>query len=76
MKTEFTSRFYQNIDKITHATVKSELSGIIQQVEKAKQLAELKNIKKLKGHSIAYRIRMGNFRIGIFYENNIVELSE
>ena len=73
MKTEFTSRFYKDIDKITQATVKSDLSSVIQQVEEAKQLTEIKNIKKLKGHSTAYRIRMGDYRIGIFYEKNIVE---
>ena len=48
MKTEFTSRFYKDIDKITQATVKSDLLSIIQQVEEAKQLTEIKNIKKLK----------------------------
>jgi len=73
MKTEFTGRFYKDIDKITHANVKSDLLAIIQQVEDAKQLAEIKNIKKLKGHSAAYRIRMGDYRIGIFYEKNVVE---
>ena len=75
MKTEFTSRFYKDIDKITHATVKSDLLAIIQQVEEAKQLAEIKNIKKLKGHSTAYRIRMGDYRIGIFYEKNVIEFN-
>ena len=73
MKAEFTSRFYKDIDQITRATVKSELSEIITLVKAANNLSEIKNIKKLKGHSIAYRIRLGDYRIGIFYENNIVE---
>lgn len=46
MKTEFTGRFYKDIDKITQPSVKSELLSIILQVEEAKQLAEIKNIKK------------------------------
>ena len=73
MKTEFTGRFYKDIDKITQAAVKSDLLAIIQQVEEAKQIAEIKNIKKLKGHSTAYRIRMGDYRIGVFCEKNVVE---
>ncbi|WP_374754821.1 type II toxin-antitoxin system RelE family toxin [Dyadobacter psychrophilus] len=31
--------------------------------------------KKLKGFSNAYRIRIGDYRVGIFVENNIVELA-
>lgn len=73
MKTEFTGRFYKDIDKITQPSVKSDLLAIIQEVEEAKQLSEIKNIKKLKGHSTAYRIRMGDYRIGVFYEKNVIE---
>jgi mRNA interferase RelE/StbE len=73
MKTEFTNRFYKDIDKITQVTVKSGIASIIKQVEEAGRLSEIKNIKKLKGHSIAYRIRIGEYRIGIFYENDVVE---
>jgi mRNA interferase RelE/StbE len=73
MKTEFASRFYKDIDKISQATVKTAISAVIKQIEDSKQLSEIKNIKKLKGHSIAYRIRIGDYRIGIFYENDIVE---
>ena len=73
MKTEFTNRFYKDIDKITQTSVKSDLLSVIQQVEEAKLLTEIKNIKKLKGHPTAYRIRMGDYRIGIFYEKNVIE---
>jgi mRNA-degrading endonuclease RelE of RelBE toxin-antitoxin system len=30
------------------------------------------NLKKLKGHLTAYRIRSGDYRIGIFIENKVV----
>ncbi|HEY4196148.1 MAG TPA: type II toxin-antitoxin system RelE/ParE family toxin [Mucilaginibacter sp.] len=73
MRTEFSSRFYKDLDKITQATVKNGIVAIIKQVKEAEQLSEIGNIKKLKGHSIAYRIRMGDYRIGIFYENETIE---
>ena len=73
MKTEFTGRFLKDIDKLNQASVKKDITDIIEMVEKAASLSEIKNIKKHKGHSAAYRIRSGDYRIGIFIENSIVE---
>jgi len=75
MRTEFLNRFYKDIDKITHLTIKRDLAAVIEEVERVGQLSEIKNIKKLKGHSIAYRIRLRDYRIGIYYENNIVQFA-
>jgi mRNA interferase RelE/StbE len=38
-------------------------------------LSEIKNVKKLKGFSNAYRIRIGDYRIGVTFENNIVKFA-
>ncbi|HEX3384026.1 MAG TPA: type II toxin-antitoxin system RelE/ParE family toxin [Mucilaginibacter sp.] len=73
MKTEFAGRFLKDLNKINQASIKKEISGIIEAVESAANIAEIKNLKKLKGHHIAYRIRIGDYRIGLFIENNIVE---
>jgi mRNA interferase RelE/StbE len=73
MKTEFTGRFLKDLDKLNQASVKKDVSGIIEQVEKVNTLSDIKNIKKLKGHTIAYRIRCDDYRIGLFIEDNIVE---
>jgi mRNA interferase RelE/StbE len=61
------------LDKLNQASIKRDISDIIEQVEKANFLSEIKNIKKLKGHLTAYRIRIGDYRIGLFVENNIIE---
>jgi len=37
----------------------------------ANNIDEIKNIKKLKGEYNAYRIRIGNYRIGVFFEEII-----
>ncbi len=41
----------------------------------AESLNELSNLKKLKGHSAAYRIKIKNYRVGFFVENDTVILS-
>ena len=47
MKAEFTGRFYKDIDKITHSTVKAGIIAIIKQVEEANKLSEIKTLKSL-----------------------------
>jgi mRNA interferase RelE/StbE len=73
MKIQFTSKFYKDIDKIKLKSVKNNILNVIDVVESANKISEIKNLKKIKGHSIAYRIRMGDYRIGLFIENDIVE---
>jgi len=73
MKTEFTKRFLKDLDKVHQASIKQDIVNIIEMVEKATSTSEIKNIKKLKGHSAAYRIRTGDYRLGVFIENSTVE---
>ncbi|MCX5965248.1 MAG: type II toxin-antitoxin system RelE/ParE family toxin [Cyanobacteria bacterium] len=44
-------------------------------IPNADSLSELSNLKKLKGSSTAYRIRVGNYRIGIFITNEKIQFS-
>ncbi|MBK6701349.1 MAG: type II toxin-antitoxin system RelE/ParE family toxin [Saprospiraceae bacterium] len=48
---------------------------MISTIEISNHLNEISGIKKLKGHKSAYRIRIGDYRIGLFYEKNHVELA-
>ena len=73
MTAEFNRRFLKDIDKVAQPSVRKDVREIIEEVEKARNLSEISNIKKLKGYSIAYRIRTGDYRIGLFVENDVVE---
>lgn len=75
MEVIFLDKFEKDIDKIKSKSVKSSIIKIIEHVEKANSISEIKNLKKLKGFSSAYRIRMGDFRIGVFIEDNKVEFA-
>jgi mRNA interferase RelE/StbE len=75
MKTEFLKKFYKDLDKITTQSVKNSIADIIENVEIAANISEIKNIKKLSGFRYAYRIKIGDYRIGIFIEKDIVEFA-
>jgi mRNA interferase RelE/StbE len=75
MTVEFLKSFSKDLDKVSSATVKNQIKQIITSLEKAENLQEIPSTKKLKGHRNAYRIRIGDYRLGLFLENNTVLLA-
>jgi mRNA interferase RelE/StbE len=73
MKTEFLKQFYKDLDKLTLENIKNDVSDAIENVEKSNKITEIKGLKKLTGYKHAYRIKIGDYRIGIFFENSTVE---
>ena len=65
MKVEFLNKFSKDIDKIPFKSTKLALLKIITEIEKADNLDDFPNLKKLAGHKSAYRIRLGDYRIVI-----------
>ena len=73
MKIEIRKSFEKDAKKLS-AEVKVHLYKLIQQVKNAKDLSEIPVCKKLTGYKNAYRLRLGSFRVGVFYESGTVEL--
>ena len=38
-------------------------------------IKERANIKKMKGHSGAFRIRIGKYRLGFYFDGEVIELA-
>ena len=74
MQVEFLDKFYKDLDKVP-SSIKYNVNDVVNKLELAKRISEISNTKKLSGHKSAYRIRIGDYRIGIFITNNIVEFA-
>ncbi len=74
MKVEVTSKFYKDASKLSKP-VRLEIDKLILNVTNYESITQIPNLKKLKGFKTAYRIRMGDYRIGIIIEKNTVEFS-
>ena len=72
MKVEFLKKFYDDLDDIKVKSVKQSLIRIIELMETADSLTKIPNTKKLKGHRSAYRTRVGDYRLGFFFENSTI----
>jgi mRNA interferase RelE/StbE len=75
MQVEFLSKFSKDIDHISQKSVKSNVVKLIRLFEAADNLNNIPNLKKLVGHKSAYRVRIGDYRVGFFYENHKVILA-
>jgi len=62
---EFRDSFLEDIKRIKETAVKKKIAAVISESQKAASLLELKNVKKLEGGAVYYRIRVGDYRIGI-----------
>jgi len=75
MQIEITRKFGKQVDRCKDRKIRKNLFLIINNIFKAKNHSEIKNLKKLKGHKNIYRIRMGDYRIGIVLKNDKIVLA-
>lgn len=73
MEVEFLDKFNRDLEKINQKSVKKAIEKAICKVEEADGISQLPSLKKLSGHKSAYRIRIGDYRIGIFIDRNLVQ---
>ena len=65
MKIEFRSSFAKDLKNIRDRNLLRRVSEKIEEVERAKSLSEISQLKKLRGHAAYYRIRIGDYRVGM-----------
>jgi len=72
VKVEFKSSFVKDLKKIKEKQLQGQIRELIEKVESSANITELGNTKKLSGSDVYYRIRLGDYRIGLKIENNTV----
>ena len=73
MRTEFKKSFARDLQaRKNDKKFLDSVKEIIEHVEHADTLGDISNLKKLKGESNYYRIRFGNYRIGVRVQGNQV----
>ena len=75
MKVEFLRKFNSDVKKIKDKKIKNEIIAIIEGLEAANKITDIKNLKKMKTYKNAYRLSFDSYRIGIFIENDTIEIA-
>ena len=64
----------KDLKKINDQSVKSTLANTILNIQNVLKPTDIQNIKKLKGTKNFYRVRLGNYRLGMIIEGEEVIL--
>ncbi len=65
MKVTFDKSFLKSIDRLSNDTIKNKIVAIILEIDAANSIIDIKNIKKMTGYKYYYRIRIGDYRLGL-----------
>lgn len=65
MKVKFEAKFSKDLRAIQDKKLLNKIKEIINECKLANNLLELNQIKKMHGYDSFYRIRLGEYRIGI-----------
>jgi mRNA interferase RelE/StbE len=72
LKLEFKTSFVKDLERVRDASLRNRIRETIEQVERAQSLQEVENVKKLRGGERYYRIRIGDYRLGLVLEEDTV----
>lgn len=72
MKVEFGGKFTKELQKVKEPKIRDSLLKFIEEVKEAQTLSDLKKMKKLKGYKHFYRARLGEYRVGLIYEEGTI----
>lgn len=73
MNVRFESRFEKDLKLVKDQSILARLKQIILICKQASSLDEVNNLKKMQGYDHFYRVRLGDYRVGIeVIENEII----
>lgn len=75
MKVAYLKKFSKDLDKIKQPKDHAAILEIIELVKEVDQITEVPGLKKLTGYEDAFRIRSGDYRIGVFVSEDLVEFA-
>ncbi|GAB4428987.1 MAG: type II toxin-antitoxin system toxin RelE3 [Anaerolineae bacterium] len=75
MKVLFERSFEKDLRKINDATLLQNVKIIISEIKQAGDLGDIRHLSKLKGYKTFYRIRVGDYRLGVDVVDDTVILT-
>jgi mRNA interferase RelE/StbE len=72
LNVEFRESFLKDLESINNLKLLAKVKASIENAEVARYPLEIQNCKKLKGFSKYFRIKIGEYRIGLAMENDTI----
>ena len=75
MELLYAKKFSKDVDGIRkEARIKKALLKVIEKIREVGSLGELKGVRKIEGYQKYYRIKVGDYRLGMKATKNTIEL--
>ena len=72
MKTEFKSSFVKDLRGIRSKQIRERVKALIELVESVQDPSAITDLKKLHGAGAYFRVRLGEYRVGLTVEADVV----
>jgi mRNA interferase RelE/StbE len=73
VKLTFRQSFTRDLKKVKDITMLDKIKKMIERIEAAQNMSQIEGLTKLSGTSSYYRIRIGDYRLGILLRGNELE---
>ena len=74
MIVRFHKSFTKDLSKIRDKSIRKKIKKAILKLENSPSFDKITNIKAIKGEKNAYRLRAGDYRIGLYLKSDSIEL--
>lgn len=76
MRIEYLPSFIKDLKALRGTPVYKTIYQLaFDEIPNMESLSEIPNIKKLKGYSDAYRLRVGDYRVGFFLNDDTLQIA-
>ena len=75
MNVVYTKTITKDVIKIKDKTLILKITTVIETLKKAERIDAINGIKKIKGEQTAFRLRIGNYRLGFYHNNKTIILA-
>ncbi len=65
MELEFRDSFLKDANRIKEKRMKKKIAAVIAEIKAASSLSGIRNLKKMESSENYYRVRIGDYRIGV-----------
>ncbi|WP_353570949.1 type II toxin-antitoxin system RelE/ParE family toxin [Candidatus Albibeggiatoa sp. nov. BB20] len=73
MEVKYESRFLKDLQNINNQNTLDKIKTIIETCKQAESIQQINHLKKMRGYNQFYRIRAGDYRLGVsLHENRLI----
>jgi mRNA interferase RelE/StbE len=71
MQVKYESRFQKDLKNINNASILEKIKTVIENCKQADSIQQINQLKKMRGYNQFYRVRVGDYRIGLAIQDDI-----